>query len=305
LSQAAAKLGEELETASVSSRGVTKKISKRDKKKAKQENEENEKEHVELTEFFQQVQVIRDAIGMVETLTDKLGHKYADYSAAWSRKSERELASEINALIRDISSFANAVRRDLRDLNEANKESRDDVNLATLSRIREAQYTALSRRYLAAISEFTSVRDTGMQQVRASEQRKASISQLVVPGLDPDEHGDGAVPMCVEETRMLQREADLSDVQARHREILRLEQSITELAEMYSDVALMVESQAESIDRIDFNVGRAEVHVERSVDALANARINQRAVRRKKIMIGTCCAGALTAVGAVVALRFV
>ena len=47
-----------------------------------------------------------------------------------------------------------------------------------------------------------------------------------------------------------------SDVQAKHQAIQNLEVRINEIAEMFSDLALLVEQQGEKLDRIEDNVAK-------------------------------------------------
>ncbi|RXN13896.1 GTP-binding nuclear Ran [Labeo rohita] len=54
----------------------------------------------------------------------------------------------------------------------------------------------------------------------------------------------------------------LSEIEARHKDIVRLESSIKELHDMFVDIAMLVESQGNMVDNIEVNVGKAVDHVE-------------------------------------------
>ena len=56
----------------------------------------------------------------------------------------------------------------------------------------------------------------------------------------------------------------LADIEARHADIIKLETSIKELHDMFMDMAMLVESQGEMIDRIEY-------HVEHAVDYVQTA----------------------------------
>ena len=51
-------------------------------------------------------------------------------------------------------------------------------------------------------------------------------------------------------------------VEARHRDIKRLENNIRELHDMWMDMAMIVEKQGDMVDRIEFNVGQARDYTE-------------------------------------------
>ncbi|XP_055306642.1 syntaxin-1A-like [Sitodiplosis mosellana] len=61
-----------------------------------------------------------------------------------------------------------------------------------------------------------------------------------------------------------QAKQTLADIEARHADIIKLENSIRELHDMFMDMAILVESQGEMIDRIEY-------HVEHAVDYVQTA----------------------------------
>ena len=59
-----------------------------------------------------------------------------------------------------------------------------------------------------------------------------------------------------------QAKQSLADIEARHADIMKLEKSIRELHDMFLDMAMLVESQGEMIDRIEYNVEQAVDYIE-------------------------------------------
>lgn len=54
----------------------------------------------------------------------------------------------------------------------------------------------------------------------------------------------------------------LADIEARHADIMKLEKSIRDLHEMFIDMAMLIESQGEMIDRIEHHVEQSRTYVE-------------------------------------------
>ncbi|XP_022252333.1 syntaxin-like [Limulus polyphemus] len=54
----------------------------------------------------------------------------------------------------------------------------------------------------------------------------------------------------------------LEDIEARHADIIKLEKSIKELHDMFMDMAMLVESQGEMIDRIEYNVQQSVDYID-------------------------------------------
>uniref|UniRef100_A0A183BQY4 t-SNARE coiled-coil homology domain-containing protein n=1 Tax=Globodera pallida TaxID=36090 RepID=A0A183BQY4_GLOPA len=99
-----------------------------------------------------------------------------------------------------------------------------------------------------------------------------------------------------------QAKQTLADIEARHNDIMRLETSIRELHDMFMDMAMLVESQGEMVDRIEYNVEHAKEFVDRAVADTKKAVQYQSKARRKKIfcLVMTIIALVLLVGGAVV-----
>ncbi|UMM25130.1 hypothetical protein L5515_005073 [Caenorhabditis briggsae] len=82
-----------------------------------------------------------------------------------------------------------------------------------------------------------------------------------------------------------QAKQTLADIEARHNDIMKLESSIRELHDMFMDMAMLVESQGEMVDRIEYNVEHAKEFVDRAVADTKKAVQYQSKARRKKICI--------------------
>jgi syntaxin 1B/2/3 len=76
----------------------------------------------------------------------------------------------------------------------------------------------------------------------------------------------------------------LRDVQESHMEIIKLEQSITELAQLFSDMSILVANQQPILDNIEEEVTLAEVNISQGNSSLETAK--RIAKKNRKLM---CC----------------
>ena len=72
----------------------------------------------------------------------------------------------------------------------------------------------------------------------------------------------------------------LADIEARHADIMKLENSIRELHDMFMDMAMLVENQGEMIDRIEYNVEHAVDYVQTATQDTKKALKYQSKARR-------------------------
>ena len=76
----------------------------------------------------------------------------------------------------------------------------------------------------------------------------------------------------------------LADIQERHQDIKRLEASISELHQLFLDMSVLVETQGELLDQIEYTVGQSVNYTGKAVEELRTAGKYQRKVRKKM-----CC----------------
>lgn len=98
-----------------------------------------------------------------------------------------------------------------------------------------------------------------------------------------------ADPGSIYKSAILQGTADsIKDVymncQDKYQDVLRLEQSVAELHQMFLDLALLVEQQGEMLDQIEFQVRTAANYVEQGNQEVQKALKSQKSARKKK-----CC----------------
>jgi t-SNARE complex subunit (syntaxin) len=76
----------------------------------------------------------------------------------------------------------------------------------------------------------------------------------------------------------------LQSIENRHTEIMKLEESLNELAQLFQDFAILVQSQQKSLDLIEHHVDNAVMDVENGVKNLDKALDHQKSSRKKM-----CC----------------
>ena len=83
-------------------------------------------------------------------------------------------------------------------------------------------------------------------------------------------------------TRHGEARSALREVQSRHQDIQKIERTITELAQLFNEMSIMIEVQEAAIDNIEQKAQETETHVESGLQATEQAVVSARAARRKK-----------------------
>merc|ERR1711962_631611 len=189
----------------------------------------------------------------------------------------------------EIKKTANKVRGKLKVI-EQNIEQEENSNRTSADlRIRKTQHATLSRRFVEVMSDYNTTQTDYRERCKGRIQRQLEITGRSVQNEELEnmlESGNPAIftQGIIMETQ--QAKQSLADIEARHRDIIKLENSIRELHDMFMDMAMLVESQGEMIDRIEYNVEQSVDYVETAKMDTKKAVKYQSKARRKQVLLG-------------------
>eukprot|EP01137_Pigoraptor_chileana_P034347 Opistho-2@26759 len=245
-----------------------------------------------MASFFQTVAETRANITEIEKKIKLISEKHGQALAAISEKQGQKNNEEMDRLMEETQVLANRVRNKLKSIDKENKELSSKSGGHSKSadmRIRESQHAILSKKFVEVMTEYNEIQTNYKQKYRDRVKRQFKI---VKPDATADEvekvlegEGGNIFAQQILSTSHAEAKQALEDIQDRHKDILKLEKSIKELHELFLDMAILVESQGEMIDRIEFSVSEAADFVEEATQELKSAQHYQSSARRKKICI--------------------
>uniref|UniRef100_A0A8D8G2Z1 Syntaxin-1A n=1 Tax=Culex pipiens TaxID=7175 RepID=A0A8D8G2Z1_CULPI len=251
-----------------------------------------------MEDFFQDVEQIREMIDKIQANVEEVKKKHSAILSA--PQSDEKTKQELEDLMADIKKTANRVRGKLKSI-EQNIEQEEQTNKSNADlRIRKTQHSALSRKFVEVMTEYNRTQTDYRERCKGRIQRQLEITGRATTNEELEEmleQGNSAVftQGIIMETQ--QAKQTLADIEARHADIIKLENSIRELHDMFMDMAMLVESQGEMIDRIEYHVEHAMDYVQTATQDTKKALEYQSKARRKKIMILLC----LTVLGLIAA----
>jgi len=251
-----------------------------------------------MDEFFDVVEDIREMIDNIQANVEEVKKKHSAILSA--PQSDEKTKQELEDLMADIKKIANKVRTKLKAI-EQNIEQEEQANKSSADlRIRKTQHSTLSRKFVEVMTEYNRTQTDYRERCKGRIQRQLEITGRTTTNEELEEmleQGNSAVftQGIIMETQ--QAKQTLADIEARHADIIKLENSIRELHDMFMDMAMLVESQGEMIDRIEYHVEHAMDYVQTATQDTKKALKYQSKARRKKIIILLC----LTVLGILVA----
>ncbi|KAI4889707.1 hypothetical protein NFI96_019407, partial [Prochilodus magdalenae] len=181
---------------------------------------------------------------------------------------KNETKQELEDLTADIKKTANKVRLKLKAI-EQSIEQEEVMNRSSADlRIRKTQHSTLSRKFVEVMTEYNTTQSKYRDRCKDRIQRQLEITGRTTTNEElEDMLESGKLAVFTDDIKMdsqMTKQA-LNEIETRHHEIIKLENSIRELHDMFLDMAMLVESQGEMIDRIEYNVEHSVDYVERAV----------------------------------------
>jgi len=239
-----------------------------------------------MDEFFQEVEEIRENIDKIQNNVEEVKIKHSAILSA--PQTDEKMKQELEDLMSDIKKTANRVRAKLKVI-EQNIEQEEHVNKASADlRIRKTQHSTLSRKFVEVMTEYNRTQTDYRERCKGRIMRQLEITGRQVGNEELEdmlEQGNSAVFTQGIIMDTAQAKQTLADIEARHADIIKLETSIKELHDMFMDMAMLVESQGEMIDRIEYHVEHAVDYVQTATQDTKKALKYQSKARRKKILL--------------------
>jgi len=244
-----------------------------------------------MDEFFQEVEDIRENIGKIQNNVEEVKRKHSAILSA--PQTDEKMKQELEDLMADIKKTANKVRAKLKVIEQQN-EQEEQVNKASADlRIRKTQHSTLSRKFVEVMTEYNRTQTDYRERCKSRIQRQLEIQGRTTTNEELESMLEQGNPSVFTQGIIMDTAAakqTLADIEARHADIIKLETSIKELHDMFMDMAMLVESQGEMIDRIEYHVEHAVDYVQTATQDTKKALKYQSKARRKKIMMFLCAA---------------
>ncbi|XP_075221119.1 syntaxin 1A isoform X2 [Lycorma delicatula] len=242
-----------------------------------------------MDEFFAEVEEIREMIDKIQANVEEVKKKHSAILSA--PQTDEKVKQELEDLMADIKKTANKVRAKLKVI-EQNIEQEEHTNKSSADlRIRKTQHSTLSRKFVEVMTEYNRTQTDYRERCKGRIQRQLEITGRTTTNEELEEmleQGNSAVftQGIIMETQ--QAKQTLADIEARHADIIKLENSIRELHDMFMDMAMLVESQGELVDSIEHHVTSTGEVIMSAKDELILAEGYQKQAREKKILIIIC-----------------
>lgn len=242
-----------------------------------------------MDEFFAEVEEIREMIDRIQLNVEDVKKRHSAILSA--PQTDEKVKQELEDLMADIKKTANKVRAKLKVIEQGIEHEEHQNKSSADLRIRKTQHSTLSRKFVEVMTEYNRTQTDYRERCKGRIQRQLEITGKTTTNEELEEmleQGNPAVftQGIIMETQ--QARQTLADIEARHADIIKLENSIRELHDMFMDMAMLVENQGELVDRIENNVSKTAYEISNAKNEMVMAEKYTVKARKKKLAIIIC-----------------
>jgi len=244
-----------------------------------------------MQSFFDDAQDIKKTMASIRYNIRQIEQSHGECLTAISAEQGKESTERLEELMRTTNGMATQVRNRLKAMDVENKEYARRNEGSSEARIRSNMHGTLTRKFVDLMAEYQELQTKYKNKYRERVERQYRIVKPHATKEEIDAAFDSGEPQPEIFTQQIlqgpghaaARNA-LADIQERHKDITRLETSIQELHQLFLDMSVLVESQGELLDQIEYTVSQSVNYTGKAVEELRVANQYQKKVRKKM-----CC----------------
>eukprot|EP00276_Gloeochaete_wittrockiana_P010735 CAMPEP_0184643928 /NCGR_PEP_ID=MMETSP0308-20130426/739_1 /TAXON_ID=38269 /ORGANISM="Gloeochaete witrockiana, Strain SAG 46.84" /LENGTH=315 /DNA_ID=CAMNT_0027072197 /DNA_START=138 /DNA_END=1085 /DNA_ORIENTATION=+ len=245
-----------------------------------------------MSDFFSDVGAIKASMATIKKNVKSIEQLQSKALTTIDVTQKEEITEELDELMTETNSMAQQIRFKLKSIDKDNQDAVKKNGMTSETRIRTNMHGTLTRKFVDLMSEFQEVQTSYRNKIKSTVERQLKI-------VNPDATAEQIEDALENPSAQIFANGVLSkghsaaknalaDIQERHRDIVKLEQSIAELHQLFVDMSVLVESQGELLDQIEMNVTQAAHYTHEGVKELHTARKYQKKAYKKMCWIILC-----------------
>lgn len=232
-----------------------------------------ETDHI-LESLYRDIKVLQDENQHLMADVRRLGKQNARFLTSMRRLSS--IKRDTNSIAKDIKARGESIHRKLRAMKVLSEEAEAQHGAnSAVARISRAQYSALTRTFQCAMHDYNQAEMKQRENCKIRIQRQLEIMGKDVSGDQIEDMFEQGKWDVFSENLLADvkgARAALNEIESRHRELLKLESRIRDVHDLFLQMAVLVEEQADTLNVIELNVektldytGQAKAQVRKAV----------------------------------------
>ncbi|KAF8636668.1 hypothetical protein AX17_003474 [Amanita inopinata Kibby_2008] len=255
-----------------------------------------------MSAFYSEISSLQDSIRSFNDNVARIGDLHSRSLNNMDDNAAQLNSAHLEGLVEETSALSATLKRRIKALERQGGAGRD-------GQIRKQQTALVKSKFVEAIQNYQTVE----QQYRTKyKQRMERQFKIVKPDATPEEIRDAVndeqagqifSQALMSSNRYGTSRAAYREVQERHEDIKKIEKTLTELAQLFNDMSVLVEQQDETINVIETHAAGVEKDTEAGLQYTEKAVISARSARKKRWICFVIILIVLIIVGVVVGIK--
>jgi len=245
------------------------------------ENQQEITDHMKLYEPIKQgLDLIKANVAKVEKLKAK------DRTTA-NEKSRKEIMDQLDKIMSETTREGGNIKKALDDIQNENKVYQKTHKDSAKTQMRVNMYQTHIRRFHAVMNDYNAASHEFKQNLQDRTRRQLKIVDSKISDDEIERIVESGQANDVIKQALISENLQevVRDIEERHLDILKLEQQVLEVYELFRDLATLVDLQQESLDVIENRISHARDYAEKAEVQLQEAEQYQTKARKRKCMI--------------------
>jgi t-SNARE complex subunit (syntaxin) len=238
-----------------------------------------------MREFFEKIGEVQTSIKMGNENVRQMNVVLEEALLATTKEREKAASDRLCTLVEETNGHIGSVKRSLELLRERSAEEEKKKPGGAEARIRANMERAMAKKHQQLLYDFQKAQGEFKQ---ALERRQTREMAILMPDATAEDRAEmierGETASMIVTKRMAGTHALLLDevqrIQEKHHDIQRLEASIADLAQMFQEMAVLVDAQGEMLDAIEVHVHKSKGYTAKAIDELITTRKKQHQNRK-------------------------
>ncbi|XP_067087287.1 syntaxin-2 [Osmerus mordax] len=241
--------------------------------------------------FFRRVEEVRGLIDEISIQVEEVRNRHSMILSAPNPNDRTK--EELDQLTNEIKKNANFVRAKLKSMEQSLPKDNNTNRSSVDFRIQKTQHTVLSRKFVEVMTQYNETQVSFREKTKKRIRRQLEITGKVTSNeeledmLESGSQWQSIFTSDIISDSQITRQA-LTEIESRHQDIKRLESSIRELHTMFTDMAMLVETQGDMVNNIEKNVHNATEYIHKAKEETKKAIRYQKKSRRKHLYLTIC-----------------
>ncbi|KAF8759057.1 Syntaxin [Rhizoctonia solani] len=218
----------------------------------------------DMSSFYTEISSIQDQIRTYNDTVQRIADLHNRSLNQADEAAVQRNASQLEQLQDDVSSLSSQLQRRIKDLMSKSLPGRD-------GQIRAQQTNLVNAKFVEAIQNYQVVE----RDYRSKSKQRAAVN---------DDSGNGQIfsQALMNSNRFGESRAAYREVQSRHEDLKKIEKTLTELAQLFNDMSVLVAQQDETIDTIEHHAMETHKDMEAGLQHTEAAVVSARGARKKR-----------------------